>query len=113
MEELANPKPGTEPLPVRATYLAELVLILMDRVDDLEQRLSRPVSPLSTAVRPRLAALTQEDLDAFLMEYGNYVMDEWGDFRALRTALGTLLVRLEQKQRQTKQKQSKGRRKRA
>jgi uncharacterized membrane protein YccC len=108
MEELANPQGDGITSPVRHSYLAEMVLILMDRLDDLEQRLSRSVSPLSAVVRRELATLTQEDWDAFLAEHGQYVMDGWGDLRAFRTALGTLLAQLERKQKQTK-----GRRKRA
>ena len=108
MEELANPKPDAIKSPVGDTYLAEVVLILMDRIDDLEQRLSRSVPAPSAVVRRRLATLSQEDWDAFLANYGEYLMDGWDELRAIRTALGTLLVRLEQKQ-----KQAKGSRKRA
>jgi hypothetical protein len=104
MEELANAKPNDLPAPVRDSYLAEVVLLLMDRLDDLEQRLS----PVSSILHRGLAALTQEDWDAFLSEYGQYVKDGWGDLRAFRTALGSLLVKLERKQ-----KQGKARRKRA
>jgi hypothetical protein len=102
MEELANAKPNDLPSPVRDSYLAEVVLLLIDRLDDLEQRLSPSVSPTSPVLRRGLAALTQEDWDAFLSEYGEYVMDGWGDLRAFRTALGTLLVTLEQKEKQPK-----------
>lgn len=62
--------------------MAEVVLILMDRIDDLEQQQSQSVSPLSAAVRHRLAALTQEDWDTFLANYGEYLMDGWGELRA-------------------------------
>jgi hypothetical protein len=102
MEELANSKPDAIELPVRDTYLAEVVLILMDRIDDLEQRLSRSVSPLHSVVRDRLSTLTEEDWDAFLANYGEYLMDGWDELRAFRTALATLLVQLEQKQKQAK-----------
>jgi hypothetical protein len=108
MEELANAKPTDLPAPVRDSYLAEVVLLLIDRLDDLEQRLSRSGSAFSPVARHRLAALTQEGWDAFLAEYRQYVIDGWGDLRAFRTALGTLLIQLEQKQ-----KESKGSRKRA
>jgi hypothetical protein len=46
--------------------------------------------------------MTQEDWDGFLSDYGEYVMDGWDDLRAFRTALGSLLVRLERKQKQSK-----------
>jgi hypothetical protein len=98
MEELANAKADGIPSSVRDGYLAEVVLLLIDRLDDLEQRLSPSGSPTS----PGLAALTQEDWDAFLSEYGEYVMDGWGDLRAFRTALGTLLATLEQREKQPK-----------
>jgi hypothetical protein len=107
MEELANLKPGGAKPTVRDSYLAEVVLLLMDRLDDLEQRFSR--SPIPVDQRG-LAALAQEDWEAFLSEYGEYVMDGWGDLRAFRTALGSLLVQLERKQKQGK---GKGREKRA
>jgi len=100
MEELANPKPDTARPTVSDSYLAEVVLLLMDRLDDLEQRFSRP--PTSPVLRRGVAALTQEDWDAFLLEYGEYVMDGWGDLRAFRTALGSLLAQLEQKQKRPK-----------
>jgi hypothetical protein len=102
MEELANRKPDAVTSPVRDSYLAEVVLLLMDRLDDLEQRLSQPVSPPGAVVRRRLTILTQEDWEAFLAEYGEYVMDGWGDLRAFRTALGSLLAQLEQKQKRPK-----------
>jgi hypothetical protein len=104
MEELANPQGDGVTALVRHSYLAEMVLILMDRIDDLEQRLSRSVSPISAVARRRLAMLTQEEWDAFLAEYGQYVKDGWGDLRAFRTALGTLLMHVEQKEKQTKGK---------
>ena len=106
MEELAQPEPGTATSTVKDSYLAEVVLLLMDRLDDLEQRFSR--SPAPPVLRRGLSALTEEDWDGFLSEYGEYVMDGWDDLRAFRTALGSLLVRLERKQ-----KQRKGRQKRA
>jgi hypothetical protein len=106
MEELAQPEPGTATSTVKDSYLAEVVLLLMDRLDDLEQRFSR--SPATPVLRRGLSALTEEDWDGFLSEYGEYVMDGWDDLRAFRTALGSLLVRLERKQ-----KQRKGRQKRA
>jgi hypothetical protein len=100
MEDLANRKPDA---PVGDSYLAEVVLLLMDRLDDLDQRLSRSSgSPFSPLVRRRLAALTQDDWDGFLAEYRQYVIDGWGDLRAFRTALGTLLAQLEQEQKQSK-----------
>src|ERR1700674_2797990 len=102
MEELANRKPDAVTSPVGGNYLAEVVLLLMDRLDDLEQRLTRSGSPFSPVVRRRLAALTQEDWDSFLAEYRQYVIDGWGDLRAFRTALGTLLAQLEQKQKHSK-----------
>jgi hypothetical protein len=108
MEELADRKPDTTTPPVKDTYFAEVVLLLMDRLDDLELRLSRSGAPFSPLLRRRLAALSQEDWDAFLAEYRQYVIDGWGDLRAFRTALGTLLAQLEQKQ-----KQGKGSQKRA
>jgi hypothetical protein len=74
----------------------------MDRLDDFEVRLSRSGSQFGPVVRRRLASLTQEDWDAFLAEYWQYVIDGWGDLRAFRTALGTLLAQLEQKQKQRK-----------
>lgn len=102
MEELANRKPKGGSSPIRENYLGEVVLLLMDRLDDLERRFSRSGSPFSPEVRRRLAALNQEDWDAFLAEYGQYVTDGWSDVRAFRTALGTLLVSLEHKQKETK-----------
>ena len=102
MEELANAKADGIPSPVRDGYLAEVVLLLIDRLDDLEQRLSPSAFPTSPVLRRGLAALTQEDWDAFLSEYGEYVMDGWGDLRAFRTALGTLLATLEQREKQPK-----------
>jgi hypothetical protein len=105
MEELANAKANDLPAPVRDSYLAEVVLLLIDRLDDLEQRLSPSISLANPAVRRGLAALTQADWDAFLSEYGEYVMDGWGDLRAFRTALGSLLAQLEQKEKQTKESQ--------
>jgi len=102
MEELANPNTDAITSPVRDTYLAEVVLILMDRIDDLEQRLSRAAPTLSAVGQRRLATLTQEDWDAFLANYGEYLMDGWDELRAFRTALATLLVQLEQKQKQAK-----------
>jgi hypothetical protein len=99
MEELARSKPNVGASPVKDAYLAEVVLLLIDRLDELEHRL--PLSPTSPELRHRLAALTQEDWDAFRGEYEQYVRDGWGDLRAFRTALGTLLVQLEQKQKQT------------
>ena len=105
MEELANPGADTIGSPVVDGYLAEVVLILMDRIDDLEQQLSRSVSPLSAVVRSRLDALTQEDWDAFLANYRQYVMDGWGEFRAMRSALGTLLLQLEQREKHARGKE--------
>jgi hypothetical protein len=105
MEELANPGADAIGSPVVDSYLAEVVLILMDRIDDLEQQLSRSVSPLSAVVRSRLDALTQEDWDAFLANYRQYVVDGWGEFRAMRSALGTLLLQLEQRERQARGKE--------
>ena len=103
MEELANPKPDAIKPPIRDTYLAEMVLILMDRIDHLEQRFSGSV-PTVSAVERRLARLTQEDWETFLANYGDYLMDGWDELRAFRTALGTLLVQLEQKQKQIKER---------
>ena len=103
MEELANPTPDAIKPPIRDTYLAEMVLILMDRIDHLEQRFSGSV-PTVSAVERRLARLTQEDWETFLANYGDYLMDGWDELRAFRTALGTLLVQLEQKQKQIKER---------
>jgi hypothetical protein len=100
MEELAQPEPGRAKSTVKDSYLAEVVLLLIDRLDDLEQRFSR--SPPAPVLRRGLAAMTQEDWDGFLSDYGEYVMDGWDDLRAFRTALGSLLVRLERKQKQSK-----------
>jgi hypothetical protein len=102
MEELANQKTDAPSSPVKGNYLAEVVLLLMDRLEDLEKRLSPSASPTTPVLRCGLAALTQEDWDAFLSEYGEYVMDGWGDLRAFRTALGTLLATLEEKEKQPK-----------
>jgi hypothetical protein len=106
MEELAQPAGNTAPATVKGSYFAEVVLLLMDRLDELEERFSE--APATPVVRRGLAALTEEDWNSFLSEYGEYVMDGWDDLRAFSTALGTLLVRLERKQ-----KQSRGKRKRA
>jgi Fe-S-cluster formation regulator IscX/YfhJ len=102
MEELANAKPDAEPSTVRDSYLAGVVLLLVDRLDDIEQRLSPSAARAGSEFRGALAALKQEDWDAFRSEYGEYVMDGWTDLRAFRTALGSLLVRLERKQEQRK-----------
>jgi hypothetical protein len=91
-----------DPSPVRDSYLAEVVLLLIDRLDDLEQRLDPSTPSVSPVLRRGLAELTQEDRDAFLTEYGEYVMDGWGDLRAFRTALGSLLVRLSGSQNKAK-----------
>ena len=105
IEELANPKPDAIRSPVGDSYFAEVVLILMDRIDDLEQQLSRSISPLSSVVRRRLDGLTQEDWDGFLANYRQYVMDGWGELRAIRSALGTLLLQLEQREKQVEGKE--------
>src|SRR3982750_2482639 len=102
MEELANPGAKASTASVRDGYLAEVVLLLMDRLDQVAERVFQPVIRLDPQIARQLTSLTQEDWDAFLAEYGQYVMDGWGELRAFHTALGTLLVQLEQKQKKAK-----------